>query len=80
MTARKPSTSVKDLLGPLGFVVAAMVAFRLVYGAWPPLEGELGPWLASDSRAVWAMGAGIVAGCAGLVIGRAIGRVVGREM
>lgn len=61
----------KDFFGTLGFFVAGLITFRLSYGAWPPTQGNFGKWLSSDSKARWAMLAGLVVGMVGAVIGRA---------
>lgn len=50
----------KNTCGMIGFMVVALITFRLLNGAWPPMEGRLGEWLASNPRAVWAMIAGVV--------------------
>jgi tetratricopeptide (TPR) repeat protein len=60
----------KDLCGTIGFFIAGTGVFRLVYGAWPPTSGDFLQWLASDSRARWAMAFGLVAGIFGAVVGR----------
>jgi uncharacterized membrane protein YeaQ/YmgE (transglycosylase-associated protein family) len=69
----------KGICGILGSWIFAMLTFRLVYGAWPPFEGNLGEWLSSDSRARWALLAGFVFGVIGAVVGRAIGGVLNKD-
>lgn len=60
----------KSFLGTLGFAIVGLMTFRLVYGSWPPTEGEFAQWLRADSRARWALAAGTLAGVIGLIIGR----------
>lgn len=75
----------KNLCGTLGYWLAAMATFRLAYGAWPPLDGALGQWLASDPKAVWSLVVGVVVGIPGALVGRALadrtgaGRTKGRR-
>src|SRR5689334_13687821 len=61
----------RDFCGTLSFFIAAWGTFRLVYGAWPPMKGNFGQWLLADSRAKWAMAAGLLAGMIGAIIVRA---------
>jgi tetratricopeptide (TPR) repeat protein len=64
----------KNLYGTLAFFIAGVGTFRLIYGVWPPTEGDFGQWLYSDIRARWAMVAGILAGMLATAIGRAFSR------
>ena len=61
----------KGIFGLFGFYAAAMVAFRIVYGAWPPHDRKFGEWLMADSKARVAMLVGIGAGMIGAIVGRA---------
>lgn len=63
----------KKTCGTIGSSIGAMLVFRLVYGGWPPFEGDLWQWLGSDSQARLALGAGLVGVVIGAVIGQAIG-------
>ena len=69
----------KDIFGIIGFFITAMLTFRLVYGAWPPSEGNLGNWLSSEPKAIWSMGVAITAGMVGALIGRAFSKVLNKQ-
>jgi tetratricopeptide (TPR) repeat protein len=62
----------KALFGMFGFYAAGVLTFRLVYGAWPPHEGNFGQWLMADSKTQLALGVGMVAGMVGAVLARAL--------
>src|SRR5947209_7759990 len=66
----------KSVFGLFGFYVAAMVGFRIAYGAWPPHEGKFADWLFSDSRAQMAMLVGVGAGMIGGIVARGFARYV----
>lgn len=66
----------KVVFGMFGFYAAAMAAFRVVYGAWPPHQGKFGDWLMSDSKAQMAMLVGVGAGMIGAMICRALASAV----
>jgi hypothetical protein len=62
----------KQLYGSLVFFLAGTGTFRLVYGAWPPTAGDFGQWLSSDSKAKWAICAGLLAALFASAIARAM--------
>jgi hypothetical protein len=45
----------QGFLGTIVFFVTAWIAFRWMYGSWPPTSGKFGQWLASDARARWSL-------------------------
>ena len=69
----------KSLCGTIGFFVVAMITFRLVYGAWPPTEGNLGNWISTEPKAIWAMVAAIIAGMIGTFIGQTLPRILNEQ-
>jgi fructose-specific phosphotransferase system IIC component len=70
---------VRKACGTVGSFVGAMLLFRLAYGAWAPLQGDFWQWLVSDTRAQWALLAGIVGIVVGALVGQAIGAALSRD-
>lgn len=69
----------RDLLGTIAFFSGAMGTFRLVYGSWPPNEGQLLSWLSSDSKARWALGVSLVGGMVATLIIRSLSSTKSRR-
>ena len=69
----------KDIFGTVGFFVVAMATFRLVYGSWPPFEGDFGDWFSSEPRAKWAMASAVVTGMVGALLARAFSGILNKQ-
>jgi len=69
----------KDICGTVGFIIAAMAMFRIVFGGWPPATGNFGHWISSDPKAVWSVAASVTAGIVGAFIGRVFINVLNKR-
>jgi len=64
----------RDFFGTLTFFIAGTGTFRIIYGRWPPTSGKFGEWLLSDSKARWAILAGMLVGMVATSIMRGLTR------
>jgi cytochrome b len=64
----------KNVSGTIGFFLAGLGVFRLVYGAWPPSQGSFSQWVSSDPHAKGAIAAGLVAGVVGALVARSLSK------